>query len=104
MNGVKGKSQTISTDEKGGHSHGLRSNNTLRDNYGVWGIGYSTVDIVGGKNNGANDYYYYTGTGNVVMTSNGSHTHSSTFTPSLQSTDTETRPNNFTSIIWKRIK
>ena len=31
------------------------------------------------------------------------HTHSSTFTPSISSNDSETRPNNFTSIIWKRI-
>lgn len=65
-----------------------------------------SVPNTSGTNLGLGFYNPRNGAGNPgdsTSYANLRHRHSATFTPSLQSSDTETRPNNFTSIIWKRI-
>lgn len=97
LNGISGKSQTVYTggainlsNDSGvemNHNHGIHHSKNGGNSYNGALDGDTT--IIG------YDYTEYV---------NLRHRHKLTFTPSLQSSDTETRPINYTQIVWKRIK
>lgn len=98
LNGISGKSQTIYT----GGAIDLSSTDGVEMNHSHT---VSTTDIHAGAHmsNCASNADHVSTIRNIPSGGvNLRHRHSATFTPSLQSTDTETRPNNFTIRVWVR--
>jgi len=86
LNGIHGNSQTANTSTDGYHSHGYSYPYTRSGNSGLFDSGNYALEFTSSSTGGA-----------------GNHYHSVTFTPSISSNDTETRPVNYTVKIWKRV-
>ena len=108
LNGVKGKSQTVSVS---GANHTHTAVNLTNAGNPDGGGDYSSTNrwdrhYVTNSNAKVSEWGWTVSgetAGSTIANWSGNLSMSGTITPSLQSSDTETRPNNFTSIIWKRI-